>query len=139
MEIMRRSTKFCQRGSNFDRVFLLMRGERTQIRQYAGQHWLAKEMQLRWRADDGPTLNAGLVVLCFFRGFGPVLLYFYDFSGLSGPPVSPSGFTHGNRQTIEEIYICKPSQPCNNKLDPINSSHLVSVYSLMLQTKHYRS
>ena len=28
----------------------------------------------RWRADDGPTMNAGLVALRFFRGSGPVLL-----------------------------------------------------------------
>ena len=26
------------------------------------------------RANDGLTLNAGLVALCFFRGSGPVLL-----------------------------------------------------------------
>ena len=29
-------------------------------------------MAFRWRADDGPTLNAGLVALCFFRGSGPL-------------------------------------------------------------------
>ena len=27
-----------------------------------------------WRADDGPTLNSGLVALGFFRDSGPVLL-----------------------------------------------------------------
>ena len=31
-------------------------------------------MAFRWRADDGPTLNAGLVALLFFSGSGPVLL-----------------------------------------------------------------
>ena len=30
-------------------------------------------MAFRWRADDGRTLNAGLVALCFFRGSEPVL------------------------------------------------------------------
>ena len=49
-------------------------------------------MAFRWRSDDGPTLNAGLVALCFFRGSEPVLLrnpIFCDFSGGSGPPVPP--------------------------------------------------
>ena len=30
-------------------------------------------MAFRWRADDGPTLNAGLMA-AFYRGSGPVLL-----------------------------------------------------------------
>ena len=41
-------------------------------------------MVFGWRADDGPTLNAGFVALWFFRGSGPVLLrnpIFCDFSG----------------------------------------------------------
>ena len=31
-------------------------------------------MAFCWRADDGPTLNAGLVALWFYRGSGSVLL-----------------------------------------------------------------
>ena len=59
-------------------------------------------MAFLWRADDGPTLNSGLVALRFFRRSGPgvsaVLLYetlnFCDFSGGSGsgppsPPLDP--------------------------------------------------
>ena len=34
----------------------------------------AIKMAFRWCANDGPTFNAGLVALCFFRGSGPVLL-----------------------------------------------------------------
>ena len=34
----------------------------------------AIEVAFRWRADGGPTLNAGLVALWFYRGSGPVLL-----------------------------------------------------------------
>ena len=40
-----------------------------------------------WWADDGPTLNAGVVALGFFRGSDPVLLrnpLFCDFSGGGG-------------------------------------------------------
>ena len=51
-------------------------------------------MVFRWRADDGPILNAGL-----FWGSGPVLLrnlIFCDFSEGGGryDPLSPSGYAH---------------------------------------------
>ena len=47
-----------------------------------------------WRADDGPTLNAGLVALWFFRGSGPVLLrspiyIFVNFQGRGRDLLSP--------------------------------------------------
>ena len=51
------------------------------------------QMAFRWRGDDGPILNAGLVALRFFRGSGPLLLINHDFcdfsggGGVSGPPV----------------------------------------------------
>ena len=49
-----------------------MRGERIQIPQYAGQLGPQAKRHLnggfRWRADDDPTLKAGLVALCFFSG-----------------------------------------------------------------------
>ena len=62
------SRKFFQRGSN---VFLFLvdegrEGPNTTLR--------GPSMAFRWRADGGPTLNAGLVALWFFRGSGPVLL-----------------------------------------------------------------
>ena len=50
------------------------------------------EMAFRWRADDGLTLNAGLVALLFFRDPDQnckETLYFFCFSGGSRPPVSP--------------------------------------------------
>ena len=56
-------------------------------------------MAFRWRADDGPTSNAGLVALPFFRASGPILLenpIIFIFQGvrISCPP---SGFVHENR------------------------------------------
>ena len=57
-------------------------------------------MAFRWRADDGPTLNAGLVALCFSGDpdqFCYETLYFCDFSGGGGPdllPPPPSGSAH---------------------------------------------
>ena len=51
---------------------------------------------LRWCADDGPTLNAGLVVVRISRDpvqYCEEILYFCDFSGGLGPPV-PSLDSH---------------------------------------------
>ena len=56
------------------------------------------QIPLKYRADDGPTLNAGLEALWFFRGSGPVLLkkklYFCEDSVGGGgvrAPCPPSG------------------------------------------------
>ena len=49
--------------------------------------------------DDGPTLNADLVALCFFRGSRPVLLrnsiLFVIFQRGVLTPCPPSGSAHG--------------------------------------------
>ena len=50
-------------------------------------------MAFRWRADDGPTLNAGMVALRYFRGGGSIAKKPYGFvmfrGGGSGPPAPP--------------------------------------------------
>ena len=50
-------------------------------------------MAFRWRDDDGPTLNAGLAALWFFRGSGPVLLrnpiFLWFFRGEVRTPCPP--------------------------------------------------
>ena len=64
---MRGSRKVYQRGSNFF-SFFLMRGERILIpleRAIISPPASIIEMAFHWRADSGPTLNAGLVTLCF--------------------------------------------------------------------------
>ena len=70
----------CQRGIIHARFW----GERIQIPLRAGYHQPASERH-RWRADNGPKLNAGLVALLFLRGSGPVLLRNLYFSGGGGP------------------------------------------------------
>ena len=64
---MRGSRKICQRGSNSDGLIYLIRGERIKKHNKRGQSSArqrnAIQMALQWRADDGPTLNAGLVAL----------------------------------------------------------------------------
>ena len=71
---MRGSRKFCQRGSNFDNVFLFFlhvidEGREDPITTISGlssaRQRNAIKMAFHWRADDGPTLNAGLVALYF--------------------------------------------------------------------------
>ena len=65
---MRGPRKFCQRGFNFDNVFFLVDERREDANTAISGPSLAHqrnatEMALRWRADDGPTLNADLVAL----------------------------------------------------------------------------
>ena len=54
-------------------------------------------MAFRWRADDDPTLNAGLVAV-IFQGIRTSIAkepyIFCNFLGGSGPPVPPSGSAH---------------------------------------------
>ena len=65
---MRGSRKFCQRGSNSDNVFILVNEGRVDPKYHLKRAILgppAKRhlMAFRWRADDGPTLNSGMVAL----------------------------------------------------------------------------
>ena len=76
----------------------------------------AKCHLVRWRADDGPALNAGLVAFWYFRRSGPVLdttLYVRDFSGVGGggdwTPCLPSG----NREWQSEMLFVL-SVSCSN-------------------------
>ena len=57
---MRGSRKFCQRGSSFDNVFFVEEGREDPNTTLSGP-----SMAFHWRADDGPTLIAGLVALLF--------------------------------------------------------------------------
>ena len=61
------SRKFCQRGSTFDKLFLVHEGigdPNTAINgPSSARQRNAIEMAFRWRADDGPTLNDVLVAL----------------------------------------------------------------------------
>ena len=74
---MRGSKRFCQRGSKFDFFSLFFifsndEGREDQNTTINGPSWArqrnAIQTAFRWRDDDDPTLNAGLVVLCFFSG-----------------------------------------------------------------------
>ena len=64
----RGSRKFCQRGSSPDNVFFSSwDGERIEIAIKSGPLSARLrnviEMAFHWQADDGPTLNAGLVAV----------------------------------------------------------------------------
>ena len=63
------SRKFCQRGSKFDNFFFFLVDEGIEDPNAAingsssARQGNAIEMAFCLRADDGPTLNAGLVAL----------------------------------------------------------------------------
>ena len=76
-------------------------------------------MAFRWRADDGPKLNAGLVALWFFSGSGPVLLrnptFLWFFRGVSdplSPPLDPhmacmiKGWLHIMENLMNWLAFC---------------------------------
>ena len=82
-------------------------------------------MAFRWRADDGPTLNAGLVALWYFRGSGPVLLRNPIFLWFSrgaevGPPVP--------------LWICACSLPLIPPMPRHEKTWLCSVRKPKTQT-----
>ena len=64
---MRGSRKFYQRGSKFDNFFFVDEWRKDLNTTISGplsaRQRNAIEMAFLWRADDGPTLNAGLVAL----------------------------------------------------------------------------
>ena len=97
-QCMRGSRKFCQRRSKFDKVFFFDEGiedQNTAINGPSSAHQQnAIEMAFCWRANDGPTLNAGLVAAIFFQGIQTSIAKkpnnFEIFQGGWGPdPLSP--------------------------------------------------
>ena len=54
---------FTRGNATFLFFFFLIRGKRIQVAHKASHPWPASEMAFRWRADDGPTLNAGLAAM----------------------------------------------------------------------------
>ena len=97
--VMRRSRNFCQRGSNFDNVFLVDERRDDQNTTKSGQSSAhqrnAISMAFRWRPDDGLTLNSGLVALRFSKWIRTNIAkktFFVIFQGGGGgsvPPVAP--------------------------------------------------
>ena len=71
-------------------------------------------MEFRWRADDGPTLNADLVAVCFFQGIRtsiatePYSIVIFQ-EGRSGPlprpPLDPHMQARGGQKTHTLIKL----------------------------------
>ena len=93
---MRGSRTFYQSGPALT-VFFVDVGRYNQNTTKTGHHRPARETPFRWRADDCPTLNAGLVAALIFMRSGPVLLgnpifvcvLFQGVGGGPGPPLDP--------------------------------------------------
>ena len=74
-------------------------------------------MAFRWRADDGSTLNAGLVDVWFFKESGqvillrnPIVLWFFRRVRPPAPP-PPSESTHATDVCIAESWESYEVQP----------------------------
>ena len=72
-------------------------------------HRPANETPFRWRADDGPILNVGLVALWFFQGVRPSIakkpyIFINDFSGRGGGVRTPC-YPSGSAQSATEIWV----------------------------------
>ena len=120
----RGSRKFCQRGSKFDYVFFLLflvvegfeDPNITKNGPSSARQRNVIEIAFRWRADDGPTLNASLVALC--QGIWtsiaqkPYIDVIFQGGGGSGPPVPTSG------SALAEILLWSFEQnSCDIKLN----------------------
>ena len=104
---MRGSKKFCQRGTKFDNfffsiLFLAHEGREdpnaTVSVPPSARQGNAIEMAFCWRANDGPTLNAGFVALWFFSVSEQILfrnpIFLWFFRGFWTPYPSLSGSVH---------------------------------------------
>ena len=143
-------------GINSDNIFfsyflLVDEGKEDQNTTKSGlsslRHLSAILMAFRWRADDCPTLNAGLLALWFFRRSKPVLLrnpiYLWFFRGVGRDTLSPSGSEHGS--FIVPLCMCDN----NNYQSPliltelsqhnlINVSYLTACYLYqVMMTLHF--
>ena len=56
MRSMLRSRKFCQRGSNFDNVFLVDEGREGQITTISGLLSARQTNAIKWRFSGGPIM-----------------------------------------------------------------------------------
>ena len=62
---MRGSRKFCQRGPALTTFFVVDEGREDSNITISGPSSARQRNGIKWSADDGPILNAGLVALLF--------------------------------------------------------------------------
>ena len=138
---LRRSRKFCQRGSKNDSffvVFLVDEGiedpNTTVNGPSSARQWNTIHMAFPWWADEGPTLNAGLVALWFFSRSGPILLrnpkFLWFFSGGgSRPPVPPLDLSMSTKIPWTGSYVNYCNIYFDGYLGPdMNSLCTLSIY-----------
>ena len=105
---MRGSRKLCQGRSNFD-LFLVDEGREDQNTTIGGPTSARQRNAFRWRADNGPTLNARLVACDFSGDLDQSLLrnhIFVDFKGGVRTPCPPTGSAHDNQGSVLKV-LCQ--------------------------------
>ena len=100
---MRGSRTLCQMGSIFEFIifFSIDEGREDQNTTISGPSSARQRNAVSLqRDDDGSTMNAGLVALCFFQGIltsiakKPYIFGFFGGGGWSRPPAPSSGSVH---------------------------------------------
>ena len=89
-------------------------------------------MAFRLRADDGPTLNSGLVAFRFFRGSGPVLLripiFLWFFRGGGQDPYPPlSGSAHVKGLSLEKPIESKRVWNASHYQTMLSATDLIKI------------
>ena len=143
---IRESRKFCQRGSNADKVFYGWWGERG-----SKYHFKSVIIDPPGKRFPGlpmmaPTLNAGLLVLWFSRGSGPVLLvnpivlWFFRGGGVwtPCPPLSSQLFSFNCTTKLADVTASYKFVTASllfriNSLLPRINSLLLRINSLLLR------
>ena len=70
-------------------------------------------MAFHWCVDDGPTLNAGLVALCFFQEIRTSIAQKPYIFMIFKTPCHPSGLAHG----VMVIFTCATTFPSSNFIE----------------------
>ena len=91
-----------------DKKFEGVKQDRKPLLGFYGKQWIPDE-----RADDSPTINAGLVALWFFKGSAPVLLrnpiflWFFRGGGCPDPLFTHLDPRMGYCMSLYGKWVCK--------------------------------
>ena len=97
------------------KLFLIDEGRENQNTTKSSPSTIVIEMAFRWRADDGPTLNAGLVFHGIWTSNAKKPYIFVIFQGGHRPPVPP--LDPGMSKPDSSKYLLKSKFP--HKAPPI--------------------
>ena len=105
--LMHGPRQLCQRGSNYDNLFLVDEWRTDPNTTLSGQynHRHASETPFKWRFAGVPMMAQHWIILALwlFRGYGPVLLRNPILCDISGCP--PSGSAHATDLSLRRAHM----------------------------------